>query len=1190
MAERRRLGVIAGHLAPALPGSGPASSPNLLASGTAGLRVLIANRGEIAIRVARAVRELGGESVAVFSEDDAAALHARRADHAVPLKGSGAAAYLDIQQIVGAAKEANATAVHPGYGFLSEVPDFARAVVDAGLKWIGPAPECLELFGDKLRARGWAASRDVPVVGGVGAGTGGASADEVVAFFEAAKKEHGGPSSPFTGVMIKALFGGGGRGMRALSFAISGPADVRQAYDRCRSEAEKAFGRGEVYAELLIGKARHVEVQVLGDGRGGLVHVWERECSIQRRNQKILEIAPAPGLAPATRAALLDASLRLLAPLNYAGLATVEYLVPFSASGTPAFFFMECNPRLQVEHTVTEEVTGMDLVAMQIRACVMGHSVSELLEEYGGKVPECRGFAVQLRVNMERIMPPQNPTDAPLWIPTATPPLVAFETPSAPHIRVDHCGYSGLPTNPSFDSLLAKLVVRGRTLQDALDRAFLAAAEFRIEGVDTTLAFLSGLVRHPLVRANGAWTGWLDAGGWKEVLDLAAAAGRPRYWTSAELAAQMGAVKLDGGKDGPNEAGIRSLGTQLGDLAAVLKGLEAQRPAGTEPVRVPMQSTVVSMDVAEGDRVLGGQQVAVVEAMKMEHVVSAPAPGIVRRVVGKKGMTVPDSAPLLFVEPRSAEEMGMADSQSGSVMDLERIRPDLQEMIDRQNLLLDAHRPEAVAKRRKTKQRTVRENIEELVDPGSFYEWGGLALANQKSRRTFDWLLKNSPGDGVVTGIASVNGNLGFPEEITRCLIFSYDYTVLAGTQGKMNHKKSDRVFDIAHKHRLPIVMFAEGGGGRPGDDSWSVAGLDNTTFLKFAQLSGLVPLVGIVSGRCFAGNAALLGCCDVIISTRNANIGMGGPAMIEGGGLGVFTPEDVGPVSVQEPNGVIDVLVENEQEAVQVAKKYLSYFQGPVKDWTCYDQRILRHLIPENRLRVYDIREVIKHLADTDSVLELRPKYGLGMITSLIRVEGRPMGLIANDSRHLGGAIDGDDADKAARFLQLCDAHDLPVLSLCDTPGFMVGPEAEKTSLVRRVCRMFVVGGNIDVPFFCVVVRKGYGLGAQAMAGGSFHMPTFTVSWPNGEFGGMGLEGSVRLAYRNELNAIADPDERQAKYESMVASAYARGKALNMATTLEIDNVIDPAETRAWIVRGLKAQPPRGRREGKKRAHIDTW
>ncbi|MDE3117150.1 MAG: carbamoyl-phosphate synthase large subunit, partial [Pseudomonadota bacterium] len=340
----------------------------------------------------------------------------------------------------------------------------------------------------------------------------------------------------------------------------------------------------------------------------------------------------------------------------------------------------------------------------------------------------------------------------------------------------------------------------------------------------------------------------------------------------------------------------------------------------------------------------------------------------------------------------------------------------------------------------------------------------------------------------------------------------------------------------------------------------------------------------------CFAGNAALLGCCDVIIATKNSSIGMGGPAMIEGGGLGVFRPQEVGPVSVQAPGGVIEIVADDEADATALAKKYLSYFQGALKDWACADQRLLRRAVPENRLRVYDIRGVIETLADSGSVLELRRAFGIGMVTALARIEGRPIGIVANNPKHLGGAIDRDGADKAARFLQLCEAFDLPVLMLCDTPGNMVGPEAEKTALVRHNSRLFLIGANLTVPLFTVILRKGYGLGAQAMAGASFVAPFFTISWPTGEFGGMGLEGAVKLGFRNELAAIADPAERKAKYEEMVARAYARGKALSAATLFEFDEVIDPAETRSWIMAGLRACPAPEKRRGKKLSWIDAW
>jgi acetyl-CoA carboxylase carboxyltransferase component len=572
--------------------------------------------------------------------------------------------------------------------------------------------------------------------------------------------------------------------------------------------------------------------------------------------------------------------------------------------------------------------------------------------------------------------------------------------------------------------------------------------------------------------------------------------------------------------------------------------------------------------------------------MKMEFVVSASHSGIVRQLAVQVGSALNEGQALLFIEPA---EVDAASQQNEQSLDLEHIRADLAEVLERHALTHDERRPQAVAKRRKTGQRTVRENLAELLDDGSFSEYGALAIAAQRRRRSLEELIEQSPADGLVAGIGTVNAAT-FGSEAARCMAIAYDYTVFAGTQGVMNHKKTDRMLGLAAQWRLPLVLFAEGGGGRPGDtDFVGVAGLDCHTFVSMAKLSGLVPLVGVVSGRCFAGNAALLGCCDVIIATENSTIGMAGPAMIEGGGLGSFKPEQVGPVSVQGPNGVIDVLVADETEAVHVAKQYLSYFQGALSDWQCADQRELRHVIPENRLRVYDIRQVIATLADSGSVLELRRQFAPGLITAFIRIEGKPFGLLANNPAHLGGAIDAVAGDKAARFMQLCDAFDMPLLSLCDTPGFMVGPEAEKQATVRHVSRMFVAAASLTVPFFTVVLRKGYGLGAQAMAAGSFHSPLFTIAWPSAEFGAMGLEGAVRLGFAKELAAIADLAERQQLFDKLVAKAYQNGKGINMASFLEIDAVIDPLETRAWLLRGLNAAPRPAPREGKKRA-VDTW
>ena len=571
----------------------------------------------------------------------------------------------------------------------------------------------------------------------------------------------------------------------------------------------------------------------------------------------------------------------------------------------------------------------------------------------------------------------------------------------------------------------------------------------------------------------------------------------------------------------------------------------------------------------------------------MEHVVTAQASGVVQRLGARPGDTVFEGHPLLYLAQADVQAPASKGDQGP---DLDHIRPDLQEVLGRKAAGHDENRPEAVAKRRRTGHRTARENIADLCDEGTFIEYGSIVVAGQRRRRSMEDLIKNTTGDGMVCGLAQINGRLFGPER-ARAMVMSYDYMVLAGTQGIKNHAKKDRMFEIAAEQRLPTVLFAEGGGGRPGDtDGSGVAGLDCWAFTYFARLSGLVPIIGITTGRCFAGNAVLLACCDLIIATEDANIGIGGPAMIEGGGLGVFKPEEVGPMSVQRANGVVDIAVKDEAEAVAAAKQYLSYFQGPVRDWEAPDARALRGVVPENRLRYYDMREVIAGIADIGSVLEIRKDWGPGIFTAFIRVEGAPLGVIANNPGHLSGAIDAEGADKGARFMQLCDAFDIPILCLCDCPGIMVGPESEKTALVRHAGRMFVVGANIEVPLMTIVIRKAYGLGAQAMAGGSFKAPLFCVTWPTGEFGGMGLEGAVKLGYRKELQAIDDPGERKAAYERMVADMYERGKAVNTASHFEVDEVIDPADSRKWISTALASVPQPPPRRGKKRPNVDTW
>jgi acetyl-CoA carboxylase carboxyltransferase component len=508
---------------------------------------------------------------------------------------------------------------------------------------------------------------------------------------------------------------------------------------------------------------------------------------------------------------------------------------------------------------------------------------------------------------------------------------------------------------------------------------------------------------------------------------------------------------------------------------------------------------------------------------------------------------------------------------------------DLDELRARVAATQDAARPEAVARRHAGGGRTARENLDDLVDAGTFIEYGRFAIAAQRQRRELGELIARTAADGLIGGTARVNGR--------PCAVLSYDYTVLAGTQGAVGHRKKDRLFELIERMRLPTVFFAEGGGGRPGDTDYPVvSALDVRAFALWARLSGQAPRIAVVKGRCFAGNAVIAGCSDLIVATDDVSIGMGGPAMIAGGGLGQVDADAIGPAAVQSRNGVLDVVVGDEAEAVAVTKRLLGYFAGPGEPGEAGDQARLRTLVPERERRAYKVAPIIDTLADRDSVTYLRERFAPELVTALARIEGRPCGVIANNTMHMAGAITSDAGDKAARFLQLCDAFGLPVLSLVDTPGMMVGPEAEATGLVRHTSRLLVVAAALRVPLVAVILRRAYGLGAQAMTAGSLHEPLLTVAWPSAHLGPMGLEGAVRLALRKELAAIADDAEREQRVRALTAAAQENARALNAATLFELDDVIDPADTRRLVAATFTAAAVAGPGEAPRRRFIDTW
>ena len=584
----------------------------------------------------------------------------------------------------------------------------------------------------------------------------------------------------------------------------------------------------------------------------------------------------------------------------------------------------------------------------------------------------------------------------------------------------------------------------------------------------------------------------------------------------------------------------------------------------------PMAAVLVSVDVIAGQSVDKNHIIAVIESMKMQTAITASVAGLITDIKVSAGQTIQEGQLICKV---------VESSQSSNVLDTqEPISDSVENALDQLNqqlaASLDSGRKKSIDKRHAKGYRTARENLRQLCDEGSFVEYGQLAVAAQRDRMSSEKLKAETAADGVITGLATINAQQ-FGEQASQVAIIVNDYTVLAGTQGYFHHRKIDRMLDQAKRSYLPVVMYTEGGGGRPGDTDVKIqiAGLDVPTFASWASLSGQVPMIAVNNGYCFAGNAALFGCADIRIATKTSWIGMAGPAMIEGGGLGSFAPTEIGPMDVQAKNGVVDLVADDEAHATALTQQCLGYFQGGSETWQCADQVELRDMMPADRRYVYDVRSVITQIVDSDSFLELSHAYGCAVITGFARIEGRAVGVIANDCRYLGGAVNAEAAEKTAKFITLCDNFDIPIVSLCDSPGFMVGPASEEEAAVRRMAQLFIAGAKLTTPLVTIFLRKGYGLGAMAMAGGSFHKPIYSASWPSGEFGGMGLEGAVRLGYKKELEAVTESEERDSLFNQLVDKMYERGKATEAAAHLEIDAVIDPADTRAVIVRAFESR-----------------
>jgi acetyl/propionyl-CoA carboxylase alpha subunit/acetyl-CoA carboxylase carboxyltransferase component len=1086
-------------------------------------KLLVANRGEIAVRIIRAAADMGISTVSIFPSDDAESLHVQQADEAVRLDGRGVASYLDIDQVISAAISTRCDSVHPGYGFLAENARFAQACLDAGLIFVGPLAETLELFGDKVRARAIAVDNDVPVLTGSSAL---GSVDEASAFLE---------SLGDGGTMIlKAISGGGGRGARA----VNDTADIRSLYAEATAEAMNAFGDGTLFAERLITRARHIEVQILGDGSGAVSNFGERECSIQRRYQKVMEVAPAPNLPDGLRARIIASAQQLAAAVNYRSLGTFEFLVDATdLTDGSEYYFIEANARLQVEHTVTEAVTGIDLVEAQLNIAA-GSSLSDLgLEQ--ADIPAPRGFAIQARVNMETVTPDGR------TLPSVGV-LSAFDPPTGPGVRTDTFGFAGYSTSPSFDSLIAKVIGHSKSgdFGDAIRRTYRALSEFRIEGVSTNLSFLQNLLHHPDFAEMKIHTRFVD----EQIATLADSSNgsHPKRFVKMATAEVVAAP------------------TMVADV---------EGPEGTVSVASPTQGIIAELNVGEGDSVRVGDQIAVLEAMKFFHTVTAEFSGIVRMVVVEQGGSALEGQALVFIEEMDEANLGDR-AESGEKVIQRQIGWDaeLNELALRTNLAHQMGGENNVAFHKGRGKLTVRERIDSLVDPGSFEEIGTLA-----GSATYD-------ADGNLTGFTPANTVIGVSKiNGRRVMVNGGDFTIRGGASDANVGNKTAFSERMAIEWRLPFIRLLDAAGG-------SVRTFEQIghTYLPNGpghdlspHLLPVVPSVAAVLGS-VAGLPAVqaaLAHFSVMVKDTSVLFAGGPPVVKVAFGIDI-TKEELGDESVQvRQSGVVNNLAESEEEAFDMIRQFLSYLPDSVYDMPPYvepdddrDRRdeSLKNAIPHDNKTVFDPRPILESVLDKDSIFEIAPNFGAGRITVLARVNGYPVGVMINDSRVDGGATGMKEAEKAIRFIELCENFHLPIINFADDPGFMIGLEAESAGMLRAGARLHAVMASTETPWLTFVIRQIFGVagGCHIRLSGMHRR----YSWPSGNWGSMHIEGGVDAAYRREIATADDPD---AKREEIQNRLKRLASPFRTAQTFLVEEIIDPRNTRPLLCDFVESAQP---------------
>ncbi len=1110
-------------------------------------RALISNRGEIAIRIAKSATALGLESVGVYPAIDALSLHTRcmTESHAIGTAADSVGAYLNAQALVQTAKARGCDCLHPGYGFLSENAPFAELCAAEGITFIGPPPEALALFGDKVRARALAESLAIPVVPG--------SADSVGSAREAERLAHdiGYP------VMLKASAGGGGRGMRVVERAEQ----MAEAFERCCSEAQAAFGDGAVFLERLVARPRHIEVQILADSYGNAVHLHERDCSVQLRHQKVVEVAPAPGLTSTLREQMLTDAITLVKAASYVNAGTVEFLV---SPETGEYFFIECNPRIQVEHTVTEQVTGIDLVEAQFRIAA-GETLASmgLGDQHALGAP--RGFAVQARV-----------------VATSTGSITAYKEPSGAGIRVDACGYLGYAPPPQFDPLLAKLICTSGSYAAAIERTLHALDEFHIGGLQTNLHQLRAILSQPAVRAGDARTSLLAEAPEINTASFSAAEGSPLALLEQQ-AANMGSMNKTGKIGGAAPAAVQSFSTRLPALEVA---------EGQEVVKCPMESSVVEVCVSEGDSVSPGDTLLVVSAMKMETMVTASCAGIIAALQPlQTGDTVAAGQVVAVLSPLHADTPQMTEGAQPWKSVLEEVT--LLQNFAKQRLEPGSDDPGVVRQRSRGKL-TCRERIDLLLDEGSFREVGSMA-----GFASYD-------EEGAITGFTPANSVGGWGKIDSRSVIVcADDFTSRGGHADGAIAAKSGYLDRLATEMRMPSLRLLDGssGGGsvaamvpaqkkegessakessgaikagRPrvagGGGSYLPGHLGSSMYTE--QLS-TIPVVNLLLGSVVGIGAAkaVLGHFSVMVRDI-AQLFVAGPPVVSHAMGYDITKEELGGWHIHCTNGSVDNLAESEEEAMEMTRTFLSYLPSsvyetpPVRAANASDpidrrEEALASLIARKRTTTFDIRQAIRLMADRDSFFEIGPLWGTDQVAGFVRFNGYPLGVIASDSQHAnGGALTADGCDKLTRHLDLCDLFHLPLLNLVDNPGFAVGLEHEMTGTIRKGAEWMIAFAQVRVPIFTVLMRRSFGVAGNNYATPRAE-PSIRVAWPAADVGGIPPEGGIEAAYKRQLAEADDPVALRAELNARIESARGPIGPLNK---FQIEEMIDPRDTRRYI------------------------